>query len=66
MTSVKEIESAVANLSQDDLAQFRQWFQRYDAEVWDRQIEQDVASGRLDALAEEAIRDFHAGRCKEL
>ena len=54
MTSVKEIESAVADLPQEELAQFRQWFQHYDAEAWDRQIEQDVASGRLDALAEEA------------
>ena len=58
MTSVKEIETAVANLPRRELARFRDWFYHYDGEVWDRQIEQDAASGRLDALAEKAIRDY--------
>ena len=35
------------------------------AEAWDRQIEGDVTSGRLDALADEAIQDLRAGRCTE-
>ncbi len=66
MTRVEEIESAVADLPEEELARFRDWFLRYDAELWDRQIEQDAASGRLEALAEKAIQDFGAGRCKEL
>ena len=66
MTRVEEIETAVAKLPQQDLARFREWFLRYDAEIWDRQIEQDAACGRLDALAEAAIKDFRAGRCTEL
>lgn len=66
MTRVEEIESAVAGLPQPDFTRFRDWFLRYDAESWDRQLEQDATSGRLDGLAEEAIQDFHAGRCKEL
>jgi hypothetical protein len=28
----------------------------YDAEVWDRQFEEDVAAGRLNALAERALQ----------
>ena len=57
MLDVKAIESAVARLSADDSAAFRAWFAEFDAEQWDVQFEQDASSGRLDALANEAIED---------
>ena len=66
MSTVKEIESAVSNLSQDQLAAFRAWFLEFDANAWDQQLESDVAAGRLDALAEEALRDSREGRCTDL
>ena len=66
MSTVKEIESAVSNLSQDQLAAFRAWFLEFDANAWDKQLEADVAAGRLDALAEEALRDSREGRCTDL
>jgi len=65
MGSVKEIEEAVLRLSAAELAAFREWFAEFDAEAWDRQIEADVAAGRLDLLAEEAIKDLQGGRCTE-
>jgi hypothetical protein len=40
-----------------ELAKFREWFMAFDAENWDKQIEADVAAGRLDALADEALRE---------
>jgi hypothetical protein len=64
--SVEEIENAIRELSGADLAAFRQWFAEFDAAAWDRQIEQDAAAGRLDALANEALDDFRAGRSTEL
>jgi len=66
MSSVKEIESAVARLSRQELAAFRSWFVDFDAEAWDRQFEADVAAGRLDALGDEALRDLDQGRCTDL
>jgi hypothetical protein len=33
---------------------------------WDEQIEHDVSTGRLDALLEEADREFEGGRCEPL
>ena len=65
MGSVNEIEEAVLRLSAADLAAFRAWFAEFDAEAWDRRIEDDVASGRLDVLADEALEDLRAGRCSE-
>ena len=66
MSSVKQIESAVAQLSPEELAAFRSWFADFDAEVWDREFEKDVAAGRFDALGDEASRDLSEGRCTDL
>ena len=66
MSTLIEIERAVQTLGNAELAAFRAWFAEYDADAWDRQIEADVAAGRLDALAEEAIADLRAGRCTDL
>ncbi|MGP0064479.1 MAG: hypothetical protein ACLQGP_12890 [Isosphaeraceae bacterium] len=66
MSTIQEIEDAIRQLPDDDLAVLRAWFAEFDAAAWDRQFERDVAEGRLDALAEEAIRDARAGRCTDL
>ena len=66
MTTVAEITGAVRRLPKKELARFRKWFAAYDAATWDRQFEQDVATGRLDALAREALRDLGAGRTTDL
>jgi hypothetical protein len=66
MGSVREIEDAVVRLSPAELAAFRDWFAQFEAAEWDRQIEADVAAGRLDALADEALADLREGRCTNL
>lgn len=66
MNTVEEIEIAISGLSAKDLAAFRRWFAEFDAASWDRQFEQDVAAGRLDGLAEEALQDLREGRTTEL
>ncbi|HTU93313.1 MAG TPA: hypothetical protein VMF69_24745 [Gemmataceae bacterium] len=66
MGTVDEIEQAIRNLGPQDLAVLREWFAAFDAELWDCQLEQDVAAGRLDRLAEEALRDLSEGRCTDL
>ena len=52
-------------LSAAELAAFRAWFAEFDADAWDRRIEADIVSGGMDALADEALEDFRAGRCTE-
>ncbi len=66
MSTIDEIEGAVKRLSPEELAEFRAWFAEFDAQLWDRQIEKDVAAGKLNALADEALRDFSDGRCTDL
>ena len=52
--SINEIQQAITKLSHEELARFREWFEEYYAEVWDRQIETDAKSGRLDRFITEA------------
>lgn len=66
MSTVHEIEQAIRNLGQQDLAALRDWFAAFDADIWDRQLEEDVAAGRLNRFAEEALRDLDEGRCTDL
>jgi hypothetical protein len=65
MSTTEEIEDAVRQLSSEELAAFRAWFAELDAAAWDRQIEEDVTAGRLDALADEALNDLREARCTD-
>jgi hypothetical protein len=66
MANVKSIEKAVESLPPSELAEFRQWFAEFDAAAWDKQIEQDARSGKLDSLAAEALADYSSGPAREL
>ena len=66
MSSIQEIETAVRQLSREELMAFRNWFVEFDAAAWDRQFEEDATTGKLDSLAEEALKDFREGRCTDL
>ena len=64
MTKIEEIEKVVSTLSPDELAEFRAWFEAFDAAEFDRKIERDIRAGKLDGLAEEAIAEFKSGRAR--
>jgi hypothetical protein len=57
--SITEIEQAIMELSREELARFREWFEEYCAEVWDKQIETDAKSGRLDKLIAGQMKKKH-------
>ncbi len=66
MNNLKDVEQAIKQFSSEELAAFRAWFAEFDAEVWDRQFEEDVAAGRLDKLGEKALQHLREGRCTDL
>ena len=66
MSNVENIETRIKELSPEELTAFREWFIKFDAEAWDRQFETDVKAGKLDSLAERALRDHAAGRSTKL
>lgn len=64
--TLQELENTIARLSPKELAEFREWFWEFDAKTWDEQFEADIAAGRLDGLADAAIREHQAGESTEL
>jgi hypothetical protein len=55
MTKLEQIEKDVRALDPRDLEAFSTWFETFQAERWDRQIEDDVTTGKLDSLADKAL-----------
>jgi hypothetical protein len=66
MKTLEDIEKAVTELSVDQLAKFRAWFEEFEAVRFDQKIERDAKSGKLDRLAARALADFRSGRAREL
>ncbi len=64
--NIEELESAVAQLPSEKLAEFSKWFEEFMADQWDRQIEADILAGCLDAAGQRADEDFITGRATPL
>jgi hypothetical protein len=62
--SIEDIEKAVASLPPDQYAQFRTWFEAFEADRFDRKIERDAQAGKLDRLADQAIDYLRKSRAK--
>ena len=66
MDRVSKLGQEIQELSKTELAAFRKWFRDFDAQAWDCQIEEDVQAGKLDALANKALKDFESGKFSEM
>lgn len=64
--TITELEQAVTQLSERELSRFRAWFDEYYAQIWDKQIEEDAKSGRLDKIIAEVNAEYDAGLSKPL
>ena len=66
MTTLREIEAAITQLSETDARQLSEWLQDYLDESWDRQIEQDLESGKLDTLIAKAEAEIASSQVRDL
>jgi len=66
MTKIEDIERAVEQLSPEDLAKFRDWFEEFEARLFDAKIERDASAGKLDELMAETRANHEAGRREEM
>jgi hypothetical protein len=64
--SLDEIKRMVAELSSDQLADFREWFRKLDLDHWDQQIVQDIDNGKLERMCQDSLHDFRDGKTKLL
>ncbi len=66
MTQVERIQAEIEALSQEDFVRLREWFAEKDWLLWDKQLEVDIADGKLDFLLEEAMTAKSQGKLKDL
>ena len=64
MTKLEQIETAIAALAEKELEAFRRWFEKFDAARWDKQIERDSRSGKLDKLLRKAKTGHRKGKSR--
>ena len=66
MDKIEKIGREIKGLSHSKPAAFRKWFRDFDAQAWDHQIEEDLKAGKLDALANQALKEFASGQAREM
>lgn len=66
MTKLEKIEQDISALSKADLRKLSDWLDEYKSDLWDRQIEADARSGKLDKLVAEAKAQAAAGKFRPL
>jgi len=64
--TIQEMEVAIRNLSPKELDELMAWFEEYYAQVWDKQIDDDANSGRLDDLLADVDKEYNSGSSKPL
>lgn len=66
MLTVEQIEAAILELPPEKFQRLMEWFLNLDYQRWDEQLEQDIADGKLEDMAQEAIADFAAGHYRTI
>lgn len=64
--TVQEIEETIMQLPLDDLLELSAWLEEYQAQMWNRQIEEDLEAGRLDRVLKEVDAEYDAGLAQPL
>ena len=57
MPTINEIQTAIKSLPHAEYIRLIRWIHERDWKEWDRQVEGDAASGKLDFLVEEATEE---------
>jgi hypothetical protein len=64
MSSVADIEDAIAKLSSREFVELERWFAAERNRKWDQQIEADSTSGVFDPFLKEVEEDVAKGRTR--
>jgi hypothetical protein len=66
MTKLEEFKQFVSSLDPKDVRKLTEWMDEYNAELWDRQIEADAQTGKLDKLISSGRKEIAAGKLRPL
>ena len=66
MTSIEKIKNEITCLSKADFQSLRRWIADHDWGLWEDEIINDAATGKLDFLVNEAEKDSYSGKLESL
>jgi hypothetical protein len=65
MSTVAEIKAAIAKLTLEERAEVARCLHEWEDDSWDKQMQQDLAAGKLDSLLTKVDDDNGSGRVVE-
>jgi hypothetical protein len=63
---IEFLENRIAKLDNDSFSMLRDWFIEFDQARWDKQLEADSNSGKLDFLINAALAEHQTGKTRDL
>ena len=66
MKTLSEIEQAIKELPTVEARQLAGWLNEYLDDAWDRQMQTDLSTGKLDRFIAKAESEIEANRVKDL
>ena len=66
MSTVAEIKAAIAQLTLEERAEVARCLHEWEDDAWDKQMQQDLAAGKLDGLLAKVDDDIDQGKLRDL
>ena len=63
---IEFLENRIAKLDNDSFSMLRDWFIEFDQARWDKKLEADSNSGKLDFLINAALAEHQAVKTRDL
>ena len=65
MIQIEMLEQQIAELDEASFSRLRDWFIEFDQARWDKKLEADSNSGKLDFLINAALAEHEAGLTRD-
>lgn len=66
MNLLEQIQSKIYELTKEERARLREWFDEFDGDSWDKDFDEHVKNKRIEQEVKKARRKNSAGKSKEL
>ena len=66
MSKVAEIKAAISGLTLEERAEVARCLHEWEDDAWDKQMQRDVAAGKLDDLLSKMDEDIDTGKLRDL
>jgi hypothetical protein len=65
-TKLENIQSLIYELSKEERARLREWFDEFEGDSWDSELDADVKDKKIESAAEQAKQNFTSGKFKDV